>query len=227
MAVSARFYQRQRTEQRLARERATLAKEQYNFFSTSVLTDDNKFKKLKHEVDHPWFDETGKLDFNRIPGARASIKIMSDESVSSEENNTYTTKDEKGANTVERINFPYTGITSVDSVREYAYAIVNHTVFTTSIIALIIINSIMMGINTYLPDIQDENYNSSDYSEMSNVTAEVIAAIDKIVLFIFTFELGLNVITYLHLSVKDPWLVFDAVTIFMSWSFSNFSIIRR
>lgn len=225
MAASAIYYHKQMNEQRLARERATLAEERHKFFSTSVLHVADA--KVKHEIDHPWFDKSGRLDFNRLPGARASVNIMVDESVSSEENSTCTKKGEKEANTVERVNFPYTGIASVDSVREYTYAIVNHTVFTTSIIALIIINSILMGVNTYLPDIQDENYNSSDYSEMSNVTAEVIAAIDKIVLFIFTFELALNVTTYLHLSVKDPWLVFDAVTIFMSWSFSNFSIVRR
>lgn len=215
MAVAASFYQRRRTKEKIAKKRASLARQRHNNFSKSVLTAIEGRSTDRILLDNNWL-----AFINELPGAYANVP---DESVSSEENNTYT----KEANTVERINFPYTGITSVDSVREYAYAIVNHTVFTTSIIALIIINSILMGVNTYLPDIQDENYNSSDYSEMSIITAEVIAAIDKIVLFIFTFELGLNVITYLHLSVKDPWLVFDAVTIFMSWSFSNFSIIRR
>jgi len=219
MAIAARFYQRRRTKEKKARKNATLARERHNYFSKSVLTSIEGRSTDQIVVVNKWL-----AYFNELPGAYANVP---DESVSSEENSTCTKRGEKEANTVERVNFPYTGIASVDSVREYTYAIVNHTVFTTSIIALIIINSILMGVNTYLPDIQDENYNSSDYSEMSNVTAEVIAAIDSVVLFIFTFELALNVTTYLHLSVKDPWLVFDAVTIFMSWSFSNFSIVRR
>lgn len=92
--------------------------------------------------------------------------------------------------------------------------IVENIFFQNIILALIIVNSIMMGLGTY--DFVEKN-------EELNATFEEV---DRVLLIIFTVELILN---FLHKGYKlffDGWLVFDAITIIMSWSFTNLQVFR-
>ena len=119
---------------------------------------------------------------------------------------------------------PITGNFQIDEVRRYFLNIVSNDCFQTFVIGLIAINSILMGVNTYLPTLGTEDFDQAPKQEQS--MAEVIALIDQIFLIIFTIELFMNVLVYLHWSFKDGWLLFDATTILTSWLLSGFTIMR-
>jgi len=92
--------------------------------------------------------------------------------------------------------------------------IVLNTYIQYSILAMIIVNAIMMGINTYDFVENDENLSAS------------FDLVDTIFLIIFTVELVLQIIYHGFALFKDNWLIFDFLTIVSSWSLSQFQVIR-
>mmetsp|Transcript_13821 Transcript_13821/g.21174 ORF Transcript_13821/g.21174 Transcript_13821/m.21174 type:complete len:390 (+) Transcript_13821:181-1350(+) len=110
---------------------------------------------------------------------------------------------------------------SVDGFRRRLKTVVESERFQTAVIALIALNSVFMGINTYLPDPDDTNAD-----KVGRDAAEAINRLDYIFLIIFTIELALNIFVYMHGFIKDGWLVFDFLTIVLSWAFSGMTIIR-
>jgi len=112
----------------------------------------------------------------------------------------------------------------IDDTREYLYEIVMDDLFQAFVILLIIINSILMGINTYLPVLNTDSFDDAETWEQD--LAEAISIIDYIFLLIFTMELGLNAIVFLHRFPCDNWRNFDFLTIVMSWTLSSFTIMR-
>lgn len=99
-------------------------------------------------------------------------------------------------------------------VSELCGKIVDNSIFQNIILALIIINSIMMGIATY------------DFVEKDEVLNATFEEVDQVLLIIFTVELSLNFVHKGYTLFFDGWLVFDAVTIITSWSFKNLQVIR-
>jgi len=112
----------------------------------------------------------------------------------------------------------------IDDTREYLYGIVMDDLFQAFVILLIIINSILMGINTYLPVIDTDSFDDAETWEQD--LAEAISIIDYIFLLIFTMELGLNALVFLHRFPCDGWRNFDFLTIVTSWTLSSFTIMR-
>jgi len=72
------------------------------------------------------------------------------------------------------------------------------------------------------PDKEDSN----DISDSEQKALDVITAVDKLFLFLFTIELGMNLFVHLHYFVKDAWIVFDFFTIVTSYAFSGVTIMR-
>lgn len=120
-------------------------------------------------------------------------------------------------------NMPRT-YTRLDDYRKILYKKVNDDIIVTFVIVLIGINSILMGVNTYLPEKDSEEYVEADETERNAVDA--ISEIDFIFLILFTIELGINVLVYLHYTLMDGWLAFDLFTILTSWLFDGFTIMR-
>lgn len=130
---------------------------------------------------------------------------------------------------------------ALDVYRTKLKVVVEDNRFQTFVVSLIALNSILMGVNTYLPNIEEENDpNVIDYPSVSPTSspagpaytdsqydaAKAVSTLDTVFLILFTIELGLNVFVYLHGLFKDGWLVFDFLTIALSWAFSSFTIIR-
>lgn len=74
------------------------------------------------------------------------------------------------------------------------------------ILAMIVINSIMMGISTY--DVISEN----------DALKTAFETTDKVFLIIFTVELVLNLFHLGMKSINDRWFMFDLIIIVLSWS---------
>lgn len=117
-----------------------------------------------------------------------------------------------------------TGIEKFDEVRQQMYSVIVNDKFQTAVIGMIVINSILMGVNTYLPESGTEEYDNASDAEQRAVNA--IALIDFIFLILFTIELTFNLSVFLHMSFTDKWLLFDATTIISSWALSEFTIMR-
>jgi Ion transport protein len=82
------------------------------------------------------------------------------------------------------------------------------------IITFIIVNAVLMGIETF------------DFVTDNVVTDRVFNSIDNAFLSVFTVELILQLI-YRGLSLfLDGWLLFDFVIVLTSWSMENLQIIR-
>jgi len=107
--------------------------------------------------------------------------------------------------------FAYLDIPAIDDFRLRLYFIVNNTIFQTFVIALIIVNSIFMGIGTF-----EVSENMRDFLEKS----------DEVFLYLFTAELCLQIMVHLHRMFYDPWLVFDFITVSLSLAFKGFTIVR-
>ena len=117
-----------------------------------------------------------------------------------------------------------TGIEPVDNIRRKIYNVVVKDTFQSTIIAMILLNSILMGIATYLPEHDTEEYNDASKSIQNAV--DIIAIIDFAFLVVFTIELILNVTIFLDKVFKDKWLLFDAAIITVSWAFYSFVVMR-
>ena len=102
----------------------------------------------------------------------------------------------------------------INGIRKICGLIVNFFLVQNLILLMIVVNSIMMGIATY------------DFVDNNPKIDAAFAQVDYVFLIIFTVELCLN---FVHLTYKlflDGWLLFDFITIVLSWSFSNFQVIR-
>jgi len=102
----------------------------------------------------------------------------------------------------------------INGIRKICGLIVNFFLVQNLILLMIVVNSIMMGIATY------------DFVDNDPKIDDAFAKVDNVFLIIFTVELCLN---FVHLTYKlflDGWLLFDFITIVLSWSFSNFQVIR-
>ena len=98
--------------------------------------------------------------------------------------------------------------------RDLCGIIVNNSIFQYVILALIVVNAAMMGIGTY--DFVEDNESLSNSFDVA----------DNVFLIIFTVELCLN---FVHLGFnlfRDGWLVFDFITIVLSWSSDQLQVIR-
>ena len=127
-------------------------------------------------------------------------------------------------NSSDFIQMPLTGIDQFDDFRKKMYNVVTNDRFQTIVIGMIIVNSILMGVNTYLPNLGTEEFDTASDREQRAV--EAIANIDFIFLILFTVELCMNIFVFLHTTLTDKWLLFDATTIIFSWAFSGFTIMR-
>eukprot|EP00567_Pseudictyota_dubia_P008447 CAMPEP_0197442426 /NCGR_PEP_ID=MMETSP1175-20131217/8441_1 /TAXON_ID=1003142 /ORGANISM="Triceratium dubium, Strain CCMP147" /LENGTH=418 /DNA_ID=CAMNT_0042972895 /DNA_START=340 /DNA_END=1596 /DNA_ORIENTATION=+ len=103
---------------------------------------------------------------------------------------------------------------SIKWVREKSGMIVNHEKTELFIIALIVINSIMMGIGTF--DFVTENPTVDDAFQKT----------DNAFLIIFTVELGMQFIYRGWRLIMNGWLLFDLIIVVLSWSFAQMQIIR-
>lgn len=78
----------------------------------------------------------------------------------------------------------------------------------------IVLNTVAMGIGA-----TDLAY---DYNNVQNI----LAVIDRVFLCIFTLESGLQLFFRSWRLFKSGWLTFDFTVVFLSWSLSNFQVIR-
>lgn len=86
--------------------------------------------------------------------------------------------------------------------------------FTRSIMALIIINAMILGMETY-PDIMKEH-------------GVMLKAIDHAILWVFVIEIGLRLLVYRWRFFRDPWCLFDAAVVAIAFMPANeaFSVLR-
>jgi Ion transport protein len=100
-------------------------------------------------------------------------------------------------------------------IASFSGAIVENELFQRTIIALIVVNSILMGIGTY------------GFVTDHDAVNEIFETLDTTFLCIFTVELGMQ---FLHYGVvglfQDSWLTFDFWVIALSWAFSSLKVIR-
>lgn len=87
----------------------------------------------------------------------------------------------------------------MDKTSEYLKKIISEKLWNHSIAALIIINTIVLGMETY-PNVMDKY-------------GEILTFIDKIILYIFITELILRFVAYRLDFFKNPWSIFDFVII--------------
>ena len=102
----------------------------------------------------------------------------------------------------------------LNEVREKIGNIVNNDRLQYCIFALIVINSIMMGVATF-PVVKDNPRVRSTFEQ-----------IDQTFLIIFTIEAAMQLIYLGSSFFKNAWLVFDFVIILMSWIFETLTVAR-
>jgi len=101
-------------------------------------------------------------------------------------------------------------------IRDFAGRIVNDTRFQVVMIALIVINSILMGIATFDFVTEDPKVN------------KMFDTLDLLFLIAFTIELSIYFACYGVGLFADAWMTFDFTVILFSWVFfgSPFQVIR-
>lgn len=92
--------------------------------------------------------------------------------------------------------------------------IVNHPKAQLFIIVLIVVNAFMMGVGTF------------DFVTENPAVEAAFETTDLVFLYIFTFELGLQMVFRGYTLFMDGWLVFDLLIVVLSWSFAQLQIIR-
>ena len=102
----------------------------------------------------------------------------------------------------------------VKHTRRIARTLVENERFQLTIIVLIAINSILMGVATF------------DFVSQNDSITKSFERVDSLILIIFTAELALNLYAYGSSFFYDSWLLFDLVSIVLSWLFATFTIIR-
>jgi Ion transport protein len=94
-------------------------------------------------------------------------------------------------------------------------SIVKKRIFRSTVIVLIIANSILLGIGTYPFVMEHEDID------------EVVEVIDKVFLILFTVELAMNFRYHgIQKLFRNSWLTFDFWVVVLSWAFSALQIIR-
>ncbi len=92
---------------------------------------------------------------------------------------------------------------NINSLRHSAYRLTHHPVFQNSMIALIVINAILLGMETS-PNVMDQ------YGEIIHGLDHAILGVFVIELLLMIFARGLNFF-------KDPWCIFDFIVIAISF----------
>jgi voltage-gated sodium channel len=85
--------------------------------------------------------------------------------------------------------------------------LVEHPIFTRTIIALIIINAILLGLETY--------------PAVMSAIGPYLKLADKIILWIFVVELVLRLFAYGWRFFKDPWNIFDTIIVLVAFVPAN------
>jgi len=96
-----------------------------------------------------------------------------------------------------------------DDLRLAIGKFMNKTVVENIILAMIMINSILIGVGTYDVISEDEHAQT------------VFNLLDLVFLIIFTVELGLTIFYQRLSSFTDMWVMFDFLSITLSWIFSG------
>ena len=90
----------------------------------------------------------------------------------------------------------------------------NHQVTQHAVIALIIFNSILMGVETF--GFVQDNLRIHNTFE----------ALNSICLVLFTAEIGMELIYRKWQLFRDPWLIFDLLVVIVSWMSHSFDVGR-
>lgn len=100
------------------------------------------------------------------------------------------------------------------SARRQVLTIIEHPAFTATVVTLIILNAIVLGLETY-PGV------------MASAGA-LLSSIDQILLSVFVLELGLRLFAQGWRFFRDPWNLFDASVIIVSLlpAAGAFSVLR-
>ena len=105
-------------------------------------------------------------------------------------------------------------VRELNAARKMAGTIINNDRVQYFILALIVINSIMMGAATF-PAVKDNPDVSS-----------IFELIDQIFLWIFTIEAAMQLAYHGCNLFKDAWLVFDLLIVGMSWALEGVKVAR-
>lgn len=92
--------------------------------------------------------------------------------------------------------------------------IINDRIFKKAVIALILIDSIMMGVATF------------DFVTESETLERVFGILNMTFLSLFTIELFLRILHHRKEFVSSGWIIFDLVVIGCSWITSYLTIVR-
>lgn len=115
------------------------------------------------------------------------------------------------ANTNRSLTDP-ASLSCLATYRHKVGSFVNNKAVEGVILTMIMINAIMMGLNTY------------DFISQNQAVDDAFEVTDNIFLILFTIESGLHLF---HLGInffKDAWVFFDFILIVLSWSFSSGSV---
>lgn len=99
-------------------------------------------------------------------------------------------------------------------MRSHVKAWVEAPWFTRTIMVLIVINAVILGMETY-PGIM-------------TVYGGSLKAIDHVILWVFVAELGLRLVVYRLRFFRDPWSIFDTVVVLIAFMPANeaFAVLR-
>ncbi len=104
--------------------------------------------------------------------------------------------------------------TGLPRLRKHVLALVEARPFTRSIIALIVVNAVLLGLETFPAIMADHG--------------ALLIAIDQVILAIFVVEIGLRLFAHGGAFFRDPWSVFDffVVAIALVPTSEAFSVLR-
>lgn len=92
-----------------------------------------------------------------------------------------------------------TTVTSVGGLRAAVFSLIEHPLFTRVILALILLNALILGLETS--------------AEIMAQYGTILLTLDKILLSIFVLELVLRIYAHRLAFFKDPWSLFDLAVV--------------
>lgn len=102
----------------------------------------------------------------------------------------------------------------VNRVREICGKIVTNDTFQLAMVLLIVANAVVMGVGTF------------DFISENDRLRNLFELIDYVFLIIFTIELALSFGYWGYQAFYDGWLIFDFVTIMLSWVLDGVQVFR-
>ncbi|WP_431283320.1 ion transporter [Humitalea sp. 24SJ18S-53] len=95
-------------------------------------------------------------------------------------------------------------VIAADNTRSAVSRLVAHDLFQRIVIGLILLNAVTLGLET-------------SETLMATGWGDVLHALDRALLWLFTIELGLRIYAHRAAFFRDPWGIFDLLVVSIAW----------